>query len=119
MSTNLEFVEFFTRSALIALKVDAFDASADRQMPLSVDKSEAEYLQRLLRRLKFRELTAGARQAKLFTRTLVRNGLFQENNCGQEARRQHLITSVWLFHATLFDFDRKGHGESGLAEASF
>ena len=46
-----------------------------------------------------------------------RNFCESENSCGQEARRQHLITSVWLFRATLFNFGFESHGEAGLCES--
>ena len=43
----------------------------------------------------------------------------RERNCGQKARRQQLITSAWLFVATLFNFDRKGHGEWDFVSHKF
>ena len=57
---------------------------------------------------------AGHNQKKTVANICLHEKLFRENECGQEARRQQLITSVWLFHATLFDFDFEGHGKLGL-----
>ena len=42
-----------------------------------------------------------------------------ENLCGQEARHQQLITSVWLFHAPLCNFGFGSHGESGFLSQKF